>query len=122
MSLVSYDKNQRLLQREISSFDGTNFQSETSSLFPHRYVLALGNYRDSPFAVGNYPTGLETEVLDYATRTWVQGDDYPFSNNNQYVLYTIFVWLEVLSWIDAKDQSDIYKLKIFMNVKDCIIK
>ena len=114
MSLVSYKKNQRLLQSEISSFDGTNFQSEASSIFPHYHVQAVGNYRDSPFVTGGIPPsggttgGLETEILDYATSTWVQGDDYPFSNNNQYVLNTIFVWLKILSWIGAKDQSDIY--------------
>ena len=88
MSLVSYDKNQRLFQSEISSFDGTNFQSEASSIFPHYHVQALGNYRDSPFVTGGIPQngGLETEVLDYATSTWVQGDDYPFSNTDRYVL------------------------------------
>ena len=96
MSLVSYDKNQRLLQIEISSFDGTNFQSEPSSIFPHCAVKALGNYRDSPFVTGGRPghwsrtpVGLQTEILDYATSTWVQTADYPFSNTDQYVVNTI---------------------------------
>ena len=89
MSLVSYDKNQRLHQIEISSFDGTNFQSEASSIFPHFAVKALGNYRDSPFVTGGRPVGLQTEILDHATSTWVQTADYPFSNTDQYVVNTI---------------------------------
>ena len=89
MSLVSYDKNQRLFQIEISSFDGTNFQSEPSSIFPHNLVKALGNYKDSPFVTGSYPDSLKTEILDYGTSTWVQTADYPFSNTDVYVLNTI---------------------------------
>ena len=32
--------------------------------------------------------GLETEILDYSTSTWVQVDDYPFSDNDRYVLFS----------------------------------
>ena len=87
MSLVSCDINESLFQSEISSFDGTNFQTEASSLFPHQHVgPALGNYRDSPFITGGTES-LKTEILDYATSTWVQKEDYPFSHTNEYVSY-----------------------------------
>ena len=82
MSLVSYDINQSFLENEISSFDGTNFQSEPSSLFPHHHAQALGNYMDSPFATGGTDS-LKTERLDYGTSTWFELDDYPFSPTNE---------------------------------------
>ena len=86
MSLVSCDIIQGLFQSEISSFDGTNFQSEASSLFSHQNVAALGNYRDSPFVTGGSES-LKTEILDYGTSTWAQVEDYPFSHTNAYVSY-----------------------------------
>ena len=55
--------------------------------------MALGSYRDSPFVTGSFATGtvavngLETEILDYASGTWVQAEDYPFSRNDRYVLF-----------------------------------
>ena len=48
-------------------------------------IRSLGSYRGSPFAAGGWPGGLETEILNYGTNTWVQGENYPFSNNGQYV-------------------------------------
>ena len=75
----------------LYSFDGNNFQSEASSIFPHHHVQALGNYRDSPFVTGHtlIEFGLKTEILNYATSTWVQADDYPYSNAGMYVLFSI---------------------------------
>ena len=56
--------------------------------------MSLGSYRDSPFVTGGYAgwgntaiDGLETEILDYASGTWVQADDYPFSDTGRYVLF-----------------------------------
>ena len=58
--------------------------------------MSLGSYRDSPFVTGSFATGttasspvngLETEILDYASGTWVQAEDYPFSRNDRYVLF-----------------------------------
>ena len=55
--------------------------------------MSLGSYRDSPFVTGGYAgfagavDGLETEILDYASGTWVQAEDYPFSRNDRYVLF-----------------------------------
>ena len=71
------------LQNYFSSYDGTRFQTEASSNFPHHHTGSLGNYKDSPFITGNHPGGIETEILDYGADTWVQVDDYPFSNANE---------------------------------------
>ena len=55
--------------------------------------MSLGSYRDSPFVTGSFATGtaavdgLETEILDYASGTWVQGEDYPFAEYGRYVLF-----------------------------------
>ena len=53
----------------------------------------LGSYRNSPFITGGFGgddgraiSGLETEILDYASGTWVQAEDYPFSSWDRYVL------------------------------------
>ena len=70
------------------SFNGVTTKAETPSNFPHKYVRSLGNYRNSPFVTGHEGSstyGLKTEILNYATNTWVQADDYPFSNTNEYV-------------------------------------
>ena len=63
--------------------------------------MSLGSYRDSPFVTGSFATGrlawqrgsggvavngLETEILDYSSGTWVQAEDYPFSESDRYVL------------------------------------
>ena len=73
---------------KFSSFDGTTFQSEANSRFPH-VSISLGNYRNSPFATGGHPNFVQTEILDYATSTWVQVDDYPFSNTDRYLFHKI---------------------------------
>ena len=69
----------------ISRFDGVNFKNETSSLFEHLDVWALGNYQDSPFATGHHSEtdGLKTEILDYDAGEWRQAADYPFSNGDR---------------------------------------
>ena len=74
------------LENFFFSFDGTNFNSEVSSQFPHRDVLALGSYRNSPFVTG-HSSGLNTEILDYEAGQWKQAADYPFSNGDRYVTY-----------------------------------
>ena len=78
------------LQNNIFSFDGTTFQSEASSIFPHK-ICPLGNYKDSPFVTGHHPGGIQTEILDYEAGSWIQVDDYPFSNANEYVSLTVTV-------------------------------
>ena len=52
--------------------------------------MALGSYKDSPFVTGSWGphSNLETEILDYGARAWVQYPDkfYPFTNGgNKYV-------------------------------------
>ena len=58
--------------------------------------MSLGSYRDSPFVTGSFGRGtawdspvdgVETEILDYASGTWVQAEDYPFSASDRYVLF-----------------------------------
>ena len=44
---------------------------------------ALGNYKNSPFAIGNYPGNIhpqvtKTEILNYAKGEWVEVADYEF--------------------------------------------
>ena len=66
-------------------FDGTTFKNEPSSKFSHRFVMALGSYRDSPFVTGNYAsstTGLKTEILNYNAQQWFEAKDYPFSKGD----------------------------------------
>ena len=72
-------------------FDGVNFTREESSIYPHNEVRSLGNYRNSPFVTGqsNAINGLKTEILNYETNTWVEVDDYPFSNGDRFVYCTI---------------------------------
>ena len=84
------------LQNKLSSFDGTTFHTEESSIFPHLITRSLGSYRGSPFVTGGWPGGLETEILNYGTNTWVQGDNYPFSNNGQYVWYAILYCYDLM--------------------------
>ena len=76
------------------SFNGATTKPETPSIFPHKYVRALGNYKNSPFVTGHSSSssgyGLKTEILNYATSTWVQADDYPFSNTDEYVTGDIY--------------------------------
>ena len=85
-------KTNNSLQNHFSSWDGESFKTEASTIFTHYLAYSLGSYRDSPFAVGGYAgfagavDGLETEILDYASGTWVQADDYPFSDTGRYVL------------------------------------
>ena len=69
------------------SFNGATFKTEPSSKFPHREVMALGSYRNSPFVTGHYSStnGLKTEILDYDSQKWEQLADYPFSNGDRYV-------------------------------------
>merc|ERR1712176_681554 len=73
------------------SFDGATTKPETSSIFPHKTVRALGNYKNSPFVTGHSSSssgyGLKTEILNYSTSTWVHADDYPFSNTNEIAFY-----------------------------------
>ena len=55
--------------------------------------MSLGSYRDSPFVTGSFghgsvaQDGRETEILDYASGTWVQAEDYPFAEYGRYVLF-----------------------------------
>ena len=69
------------------SFNGATFKTEPSSKFPHKEVMALGSYRNSPFVTGHYSStnGLKTEILDYNSQKWEQLADYPFSNGDRYV-------------------------------------
>merc|ERR1712176_432648 len=73
------------------SFNGATTKEETPSNVPHRHVRSLGNYKNSPFVTGHdtgsgtgsSTYGLKTEILNYSTSTWVQADDYPYSNTNK---------------------------------------
>ena len=74
------------------SFNGSTFQTEPSTTFAHYLTTSLGNYRDSPFITGSRDNAsgqvidaLKTEILNYESSTWVQADDFPFSNSQQYV-------------------------------------
>ena len=68
--------------------------------------MSLGSYRGSPFVTGSFATGtawnspvdgVETEILDYASGTWVRGADYPFSPTGRYVLFKKYLtFLSVL--------------------------
>ena len=71
------------------SFNGATFKTEPSSKFPHREVMALGSYRNSPFVTGHYSStnGLKTEILDYDSQEWEHLADYPFSTGNRYTSY-----------------------------------
>ena len=77
----------------FSRFNGHSFKSERSSKFPHKWVYALGSYRQSPFITGHYSMsspstyGLKTEILIYRAEksSWIQAADYPFSNGNRYI-------------------------------------
>ena len=74
-------------------FNGATTKPETPSNFPHKYVRSLGNYKNSPFVTGHSGSstyGLKTEILNYSTSTWVQADDYPFSNTAEYVTVDIY--------------------------------
>ena len=76
------------LQISFFRFNGATTKAETSSNFPHKEVRSLGNYRDSPFVTGHSGSstyGLKTEILNYQTNLWVQAEDYPFSNTNEYI-------------------------------------
>ena len=84
-------KTNTQLKYYFSSWNGETFQTEPSTTFTHRLTNSLGSYRDSPFITGSFgeglvPSGLETEILDYASGTWDQAEDYPFSENDRYVL------------------------------------
>ena len=73
---------------EISlfSFDGVNFKKEVSTEFRHSSVMALGNYKNSPFVTGDLYSedgGLRTEILDYENSKWVQAADYQFPDSNR---------------------------------------
>lgn len=72
--------------RECHSFDGATFKAEESSLFEHHHVGSIGNYRDSVFVTGGHE-GLQTEILNYGTSTWVQSADFPFSNSYSFFNY-----------------------------------
>ena len=99
------------LQNHFSRFNGSTFQTEAKSNFPHSLVGTLGSYRDSPFITGGYTSsswpapfstsGLKTEVLNYDTSTWVQADDYPFStgDDNMYVYITYCVYIQKSMYI-----------------------
>ena len=71
----------------MSSFNGETFKTEASSSFPHKFVYALGSYRNSPFVTGHHSStnGLKTEILNYEPEEWEQAGDYPFSNGDRYV-------------------------------------
>ena len=85
-------KSNNSLQNHFSSWDGETFKTEAPTVFTHYLAMSLGSYRDSPFVTGSSAygsvaqDGLETEILDYASGTWVQAEDYPFSRNDRYVL------------------------------------
>ena len=97
MPLVSENTYQIIVSKnDFSSWDGETFKNEPLTTFTHYLAMSLGNYRDSPFVTGSFATGtawnspvngLETEILDYASGTWVQAEDYPFSENDRYVLF-----------------------------------
>ena len=95
---IAYRKWQNIsndsLPNHFSSWDGETFKNEPLTAFTHYLAMALGSYRDSPFVTGSFATGpgldspvdgVETEILDYASGTWVQADDYPFSETGRYV-------------------------------------
>ena len=76
--------------KNYSSFNGETFKKEASSKFSHKYVFALGSYRDSPFVTGHYhvtgatwENGLSTEILNYESGVWENAADYPFSNRDR---------------------------------------
>ena len=66
-------------------FDGTTFNNEASSEYPHMFVLDLGSYKGSPFITGSMdpPYGIKTEILDYDAGQWKTAADYPFSDQNR---------------------------------------
>ena len=71
-------------------FDGINFKTEASSLFPHLNVWSLGSYQNSPFVTGQDSSvnGLKTEILDYSAGKWVGAPDFPFSNGDRLIIFT----------------------------------
>ena len=72
----------QLILKKYCRFDGNTIQSEASSNFPHARVGALGSYQNSPFVTGHsYESGVKTEILDFETNTWVEADDFPFTND-----------------------------------------
>ena len=87
MSLVSSNKFISLTQKYFSRFDGTSVKTEPSSEFSHDLVHALGSYRNSPFVTGSdylaygLEHSLQTEILDYKERKWIQAKAYPFSKS-----------------------------------------
>ena len=68
-------------------FNGESFKTEPSSKFPHKYVLALGSYKNSPFVTGqdSSTNGLKTENFNFESKEWAQLADYQFSNGNRYI-------------------------------------
>ena len=57
---------------------------ESSSNYPHGYVLALGVYKGAPFVTGsNPPANKKTEFLDYASKQWNNAADYPFGSGDR---------------------------------------
>ena len=59
---------------------------EPSSNFTHSYVgvNGLGIYKGNPFVTGSSsPSNKKTEILDYASKTWNTGVDYPFNSGDR---------------------------------------
>ena len=106
------------LVNNFNSFDGVNTKVEASSTYPHAYTgLQLGSYRNSPFVTGSIKvtgkmagfSGFKTEILNYATSTWVEEDDYPFSDNSVYVKKQIFFYdqnIFRISWFSSVSTSE----------------
>ena len=65
-------------------FDGTSFELEPESNYPHAGVNALGVYRNQPFVTGSDdPPNTKTEILDNESNQWMEGTDFPFSSGNR---------------------------------------
>ena len=64
----------------LFSFDGTEFQTQAETNYPHKRSLGFTTYNDQPFAIGSYynPYNLKTEVYE-KFRTWTTLPDYPFT-------------------------------------------
>ena len=87
LSFVSNFTMKNLIQN-LLRFDGSDIKAESSSNYPHSRTTALGMYKGQPFVTGSHhnTSNKKTEILDYASKIWNVGADYPFNSGDRFVL------------------------------------
>ena len=93
-------------------YDGTNFNSSSSTTYTHQDVIGLGNYRGQPFTTGGSGNAY-TEILTISTDIWTTGASYPFSSRlnwtqNIYLIRFLYFWFSISYYSTASVAGKVY--------------